>query len=63
MPVFAKFFSMIFSVLLLAAGSCGHGTSFQLCHLMHITVVLLNFTRERVPSEDKEATSVFSIFF
>ena len=36
---------------------------FQLYHLMHMTVILLNITREWVPSEDKEASSVFLRFF
>jgi hypothetical protein len=43
------------------AGSCGHDTPFQIYHLMHMTVIVLNFTRERVPSEEKETS--FKIFF
>ncbi|KAG2560654.1 hypothetical protein PVAP13_8KG076820 [Panicum virgatum] len=40
----ALFLSMIFSEFLVA-GLCGHGMTFQLCHLMHMTVIVLNFTR------------------
>ena len=42
----------------------GMALLFQLCHRMHITVIVLNFTRERVPSEERERglKCIFKIF-
>ena len=35
---------------------------FKLCHLMHMTLIVLNFIKERVPSE-KRPQVYFKIFF
>jgi len=57
------FFSKIFSDFYWWQVHVGLALLFQLCHRMHITVIVLSFARERVPSEEREASSVFLRFF
>jgi len=58
------FFSKIFSDFYWWQVHVGMALLFQLCHRMHITVIVLNFTRERVPSEERERglKCIFKIF-
>ena len=45
--------------ILPVAGSCGHGTPFSTHRFVHTTMIILDFTREWVPSTERDDSCVF----